>query len=230
MVVLSGVMYAQDGAEQIDNLATFGNMSGFSCIDNDFSQTVFIAVPASYSGNIYFRVFDPDCGGVLDMPAGHWETNTIFEIYGGEGCISDQDARTTDATGNYKSGTMLTHGLFAKENQVDETWVSFGPFHASQGEKISEYPGYAFFKMIVEGRTGDDINVYSLFISSNEFENTAVDHARFFDFERTLVQDGEVRVTRVDDRYLSSALLLPVELDKLTEEQDYSISVEPVEE
>jgi len=230
MILLSGVLYAQNGEERIDYLATFGNMSGLSCVDNDFSQTIFIALPANYSGNIYFRVFDPDCGGMLDMPAGHWETNTIFEIYGGEGSISDKDARSTDATGNYKSGTLLTHGLFARENQVDETWVSFGPFHAKQGEIIDEYPGYTFFKMIVEGRTGDDINIYSLFISSSDNENIAIDHASFFDYERTVLREGEIRINRVDDKYLSTALLLPVDLDKLTEELEYSISVEPVEE
>ena len=50
----------------------------------------------------------------------------------------------TAPMGNYKSGTILYKALFACESEVDGKWVSFGPFAAVKGEKLSDYPDISF--------------------------------------------------------------------------------------
>ena len=94
-----GVLISQAEWGQKKQFATFGNMvedEPDPCIQ---SQTIFFVVPEAYKSEFYFRVFDPDCGGAYDQPNGLWETNTVFEVYGGEGCISEFDARRDSAHG-----------------------------------------------------------------------------------------------------------------------------------
>ncbi|MDA3822015.1 MAG: hypothetical protein PF450_05300 [Bacteroidales bacterium] len=219
------------GQSVVSLLATYGNMSGKECIDDDFSQTIFFVVPESFSEDFYLRIFDPDCGGEYDLSNGLWETNTIFEIFGGLGCVSEFDARQIQPQGNYKSGIVLDRALFAKESIIDGTWISFGPFKTDQGERLDEYPGYTFFKTIVEGRTGDDTNLYSLFVSSTTESNVAISNVIFFEYERTYLDGQKISVNRFDTEMLSdNELALPVELATIHVDSDYNIIVEPIEE
>jgi hypothetical protein len=231
IIVLSFNLFSVQGQSDAPLLATFGNMSGIECIDDDFSQTVFFVVPESFSENFYLRILDPDCGGKYDLPNGLWETNTIFEIFGGYGCVSESDARKIQPEGNYKSGIVLDRAIFAKESVVDGTWISFGPFQSSQGEKLDEYPGYTFFKTIVEGRTGDDANLYSLFVSSDPESNAAISNVVFFEYERTYLDGQKISVNRFDAELLSdNEVPLPVELAPILIDPDFAIIAEPLDE
>ncbi len=139
------ICFSQPDAGQNQMLATFGNMSDASCGDEDFSQTIFFAIPARQGESIYIRVFDPDCDGYFDWSSGLWETNTFFEVFGGTGCISELDARKAEPGGNYKSGLVLQRELFARESRMDGKWFSFGPVNTNEGEKLGAHPGYTFF-------------------------------------------------------------------------------------
>ena len=210
--------------------ATYGNMSGKDCIDNDFSQTIFFTVPESFKEKFYLRIFDPDCGGMYDISNGHWETNTIFEVFGGEGCISEFDARQFDPHGNYKSGKRLARELFAKESEVDGKWITFGPYEITQGEKLKDYPGYVFFKTIVEGRTGNDTNLYSLSLSGAKDKNIPIKNAVFFEYEKTFLNGVRIDVTRVDEANLSTnSISLPVNLVPIPSVREIDIIVEPID-
>ncbi len=209
-------------------LATSGNMAGVDCVDDDFSQTIFFAVPIRYTSDFYLRVWDPDCGGENDLPNGLWETNTQFEIFGGPGCFSEKDARSTDPIGNYKSGNLLDREIFARESDVDNKWVAFGPFTVDKGEQLEDFPGYAFFKTIVEGRTGDDTNLYSLFVSSVDDDNIAIEDVAFFCYESACWKKNEITVLRSREAVEGdSGIFIPIELipQKLKE---IGIIAEPV--
>ncbi|MEX0985883.1 MAG: hypothetical protein WD052_00305 [Bacteroidales bacterium] len=224
-------LFAQEEAADYPLMITYGNMSEKGCGDDDFSQTIFFTVPGNFKGDFYMRVFDPDCGGAYDMSSGLWETNTVFEIYGGEGCISHQDARQSGRIGNYKSGDLLQRKLFARESEVDGSWVSFGPFNSGMGEDIKEYPGYKFFKLIVEGRTGNDGNLYALQISEDHSENSEITYARIFTYEHTYFENDSVMVSRTQpimaDKY---KVPLPVKLEKIAVELDIEVVAVPVDE
>lgn len=223
--------YPQNIQDHYKMLVTFGNMSGDTCVDDDFSQAVFCALPAAHTGNIYFRIFDPDCGGVLDQPNGLWETNTVFEIYGGSGCISDKAARGTAPVGNYKSGKLLQREIFAKEPVVDGTWVSMGPFDVSDGEELDAFPGYIFFKLLVEGHTGNDGNLYGLFLSSSPDMNREIPRSSFFDYERIVLDGNSLVISRADAGLLrTEEIMLPVKLSPLKTSPEYNIIAEPVDD
>lgn len=223
--------YSQEISRQYNMVATFGNMAGEECIDDDFSQVIFCALPVSYTGEMYIRIFDPDCGGALDRPNGLWETNTIFTIYGGQGCISEKDARGTAPSGNYTSGRLLQQEIFAKESEVDGKWFDFGPFNVKDGEQLDAFPGYVFLKIVVEGRTGDDGNVYGLFLSQSAHQNREIAHSVFFGYEQIVVTGNYLAVKRADTTLLKTEeIRLPVQLDPLQPEPDFNIIAEPIDE
>lgn len=231
LLLLYGTVLSQSGTEEEKPFVTYGNMTVNQYDGAIRSQTVFFYVPDQHTGDLYLRVFDPDCGGSFDRPDGLWETNTLFEVYGGDGSISGEDARGTMPLGSYKAGTLLHRALFAKESGVDGKWVSFGPFTPAMGESLADFPGYRFFKLIVEGRTGNDGNVYALSISSTSNSNTAIDAAGVFEYRRTYLK-GDSLVVEVPDlvRTGDPAIQLPVKLQPPLRRQELKIIAEPIEE
>lgn len=226
-----GILCSQVEMGNEKSFTTLGNMLGGWSHTDVSSQTIFFAVPAELNEYMYLRVFDPDCGGAYDKPNGFWETNTVFEVYGGKGCISELDARRSLPEGDYKSGTILYRALFARESEVDSTWVSFGPFLPHQGETLEAYPGYAFFKLIVEGRTGNDGNIYALSVSSRPDRNTEIANAEIFEYRRIHYEGDELLVTDYHpEPYDPSVVQLPVTLQPLKQDINISIIAEPIDD
>lgn len=229
--ITGGALFSQVAAGNEKSFATLGNMLGDRYKTDVCSQTIFFAVPAQVNEDIYLRVFDPDCGGAYDKPNGLWETNTVFEVYGGKGCISELDARRLLPEGDYKSGTIIHRALFARESEVDGTWVAFGPFSSDQGETLEAYPGYVFFKLIVEGRTGNDSNVYALSVSSRPDRNREVANAEIFEYRRIHYEGDELLVTDYHPEPNDPSFVrLPVTLQPLKQEINISIIAEPIDE
>jgi len=168
--------------ENIPHLMTFGNQAEISWGDDDFSQAFFFLVPKDYSGQVFIRVFDPDTGGAIDENRGNWNTQCTYEVYGGKGCHSEDDARETSPTGNYKSGTLLAMKVFGESPRYDENWYTFGPYNPEEGEYVDEFSGY-IFKVICEGTEGDDGNMYNYYLSTSGTENKPIEGANAFAYE-----------------------------------------------
>lgn len=130
-------------------------------------QVVFLRVPADYSGTIEISVYDPDVGGYIDEKSGKWDTETSFSIFGGEKAYSSiagvSEANITD----FRQGVLLAQKTFGEDKAYDRQDYSFSPIDVSKGEKIGDY---RYFKIIVEGVTGDDNNVFSLNVSPEYIE------------------------------------------------------------
>ena len=193
--------------ENIPWLVTFGAQSQTSWGDDDFCQTFFFVVPKSTTVPIYIRVFDPDCSGANDEGKGEFNTITSFAVYGGKGCISNEDARQTDPTGNYRSGNLLATRDFGADTQYDQKWYTFGPFDPNSGEDMPEYGGRVF-KVIAQGKSGDDGNLYRYFMSSKSTANEAIEGGNAFTFEYSFrLHDDPKEVSHiypyVDDRVIS---------------------------
>lgn len=168
--------------ENIPYLMTFGNEAGFHWGDDDYSQTFFFLIPKDFKRQVFIRVFDPDTGGDIDEIRGPWNTQTRFEVFGGIGCHSEVDARETSPIGNYKSGTLLGMKVFGENPRYDNEWYTFGPFNPEEGEYFKDFDGY-LFKVICEGLSGDDGNMYNYYLSTSGTENIPIEGANAFAYE-----------------------------------------------
>lgn len=195
------------GDENIPYLMTFGPKAETSWGDDDFSQTFFFLIPESFSSPIYIRVWDPDVGGTTDELNGVFDTKVAYSVFGGIGCYSDEDAQETDPIGNYKSGNLLATKIFGVDNKYDNNWYTFGPFNPTEGEHIKKFAGN-IFKVICDGLTGDDGNLYRYFLSVEANSNKEVEGGNAFAFEYSFrMHDDPGEVSHiypfVDDRTIT---------------------------
>lgn len=170
--------------ENIPFLVTFGKEGKTSYGDDDNCQIFFFTIPKEQKKPFYIRVFDPEVGGDNDEIKGTENTLIRYSLYGGNGCITEKDARSVDPTGNYKSGNLLNVKEFRNEKQYNNNWYTFGPINPTEGEYSEQYFGYVF-KLIAEGVSGDDGNLYRYFLSAAPSANIPVEGGNAFTFEYT---------------------------------------------
>ncbi|CAN5440500.1 hypothetical protein BH10BAC1_BH10BAC1_13880 [soil metagenome] len=170
--------------ENIPFLVTFGKDGDKSWGDDDFSQTFFFVIPKFQVNPIYIRVFDAEISGNYDEKKGEYNTKSRFSVYGGKEAFTNKDVRLKDPGGKWKSGNLLATKTFVNSDVYDDEWYTFGPFNPSEGELVPEYGGY-IFKVISEGLSGDDGNLYKYFLSSSPTENKAIEGGNAFTFEYT---------------------------------------------
>jgi hypothetical protein len=185
--------------ENIPYLVTFGKNGDKSWGDDDFSQTFFFVVPKYQKLPFYIRIFDPETSGSNDEKKGDYNTKTQFSVYGGKTCYTAPDAQSNEPKGNYKSGNLLYTKTFGNDPLYDQDWYTFGPFNPTEGEYVDTYSGY-IFKIIAEGVSGDDGNLYRYFLSSSPTDNKAIEGGNAFTFEYTF---------RFDDNQSNLAHLYP---------------------
>jgi hypothetical protein len=168
--------------ENIAYLVTFGAQADKSWGDDDFTQTMFFLVPKARRQPLYIRVFDPDCGGKHDEAKFGWNTQTEFSLYGGAGAHSNADARAVEPRAGLRAGTLLKTVSFGQDARYDNQWYTFGPLNPLEGELVPDFDGYVF-KVVVQGKKGDDGNLYRFFLSSSPSQNLAVEGGNAFTYE-----------------------------------------------
>jgi hypothetical protein len=197
--------------ENIPYLVTFGANANTAWGDDDFCQLFFCVIPASQTDPVYIRVYDPDTGGDLDELKGEPNTVISYSIYGGKGCWSDTAAQSIHPTGNYKSGYLLMSKSFGNDIGFNKKWYSFGPINPAEGE-YAEKLGGRIFKIIAQGKSGDDGNIYRYFLSTSASENIAVEGGNFFTYKYHFrLPDDQKQVCQiypyVDDKTISIEVL-----------------------
>jgi hypothetical protein len=176
--------------ENIPYLITFGKDGLTSWGDDDFSQTFFISMPLTQKDPIYIRVFDPNIGGELDEMKGDFNTRCKFSVYGGPEAYSHPNAQGYNPEGKYDSGVLLATKTFDADSKYDQQWFTFGPFNPGEGERVEAQQKY-IFKVIAEGISGDDGNIYKYFVSTRASENLPVEGANAFTYEYTFRMPNE---------------------------------------
>ena len=193
--------------ENIPSLVTFGAQSDRSWGDDDLVQIFFFVVPKGTQQPVHIRVFDPDCGGQGDEPKGAFDTRTRFNVYGGKGAISAPASRGIQPEGEFRSGNLLATRDFGADARYDGQWHTFGPFDPNAGELMPEYGGLVF-KVITEGLSGDDGNLYRYFLSARANANEPIEGGNAFTYEYTFrMHDDPNEVSHIypyiDDKVVS---------------------------
>jgi len=172
--------------ENITFLVTFGKEGETSWGDDDFYQVFFFAIPREYNQQFYIRIFDPDVGGEHDEIQGDFNTRTLFSVYGGQGVDPDRNEESKGlANGlNYKGGNLLASRVFSDEPRYDNKYFSFGPFNPTAGDFNTKWNSY-IFKIVCEGISGDDGNLYRYFLSCDPENNVPIEGANAFTYEYT---------------------------------------------
>lgn len=187
-VLITGKTFSQmvpAASENIPFIVTFGKDAGTSWGDDDFCQIFFFSVPASQTEPVYIRVLDPDTGGDYDEPKEDFNTITNFTVYGGGGCWSHNDAQNTNPIGNYKSGFLLAAKSFDSAGEYNNRYYSFGPLNPFEGEYVEKFDSRVF-KVIAQGVSGNDGNLYRYFLSTSADENIPVEGGNVFTYEYSL--------------------------------------------
>ena len=193
--------------ENIPYLMTFGRNAFTSWGDDDFCQIFYCIVPPSQTDPVYIRVYDQDTGGDLDELKGEFNTIVNFSIFGGNDCWSDTSAQALNKTGNYKSGYLLSSKSFGVDPEYDKKWYTFGPFNPSEGKYVEKLGG-RIFKIIAQGISGDDGNIYKYFLSTSPVKNIPVEGGNFFTYKYHFrLSDDQKHVCQiypfVDDKTIS---------------------------
>ncbi len=208
--------------EGIDFLVTTGGSAKLSMGDDDHCQVFFFSIPAEEKKPVYLRIFDPNIGGQHDEAIGEFNSTCKFSLYGGPGCHSTPEARMVNPIGNYRSGNLLAEKSFGPESKFDGIWYSFEGLNPHEGEKIEGLTGEAYaFKIICQGISGDDGNLYQYFLSSSPNENIEVPGGKAFTYEYTFrLKKGESNLYPFVDRKV-----LKIKFQNFDFDMDYKINL-----
>jgi hypothetical protein len=178
-------------------VSTFGPGALPSKGDDDHVQIVFFEVPDTAPNDLYIRIYDSDTGGAHDEVGddrSFGDTVMTYTMRGGPGpAYTFPGARSNhpDAAG-IDSGTFITQQIIGMDGALDDDWLTI-PVARTQGELVgSSY----VFKLVVQGKSGDDGNWYQVAISPDPGNSVAVNGARVFAFSWCLVPplQGDVAV------------------------------------
>ena len=192
-----GVQHAasEDETVSIPRLVTFGTRAQQSEGDHDYRQFVRISVPKA-SGDIHFRILDPDVGGEYDEALRGFNTRTRFSLYGDGASIE----RSRDVEGVIQeniNGSALGSEDYGYNEHLDGQWVTV---FSSSTEQGAEDGGNRVFYLAVEGLNGDDGNVFDLMVSRSGTENQPIDGVELTSYVPTLqvAEDEELAELRFD--------------------------------
>lgn len=172
--------------ENIPFLVTFGKDAETSWGDDHFYQIFFLTIPNEYTKPFYIRVFDPDCGGQWDELKDVASTKTLFSVFGGKGVDPDKNEESKGLVrgSKYKTGNLLASKLFGDDPNFDNKYYTFGPFNPTDGDYNERWTSY-IFKIVCQGVSGDDGNLYRYFLSSEAGNDIPIERANAFTYEYT---------------------------------------------
>ncbi len=163
IIVSQGNVYSQQfpcKKQNIPWLFTSGINAETGLGDDDHVQILYYVIPADYSGRIFLWIEDITCNSKNDLINGKADSNFRFRIFGMENLYQAYNEE------NYESGKLLSDTII-NSNTADI--LVMPPFYAWEGEQIREM-NESFFKVLINGVSGDDGNYYRLFFSTSSKE------------------------------------------------------------
>lgn len=148
-----------------------GKDSPLSRGDRNFRNVFKIEVPNSHSGKTFVRIFDADFSSNYDRSAS--PSKVTYRVYG-KGAISENVFSINDALPKVQPLVKLTLG---EDKTYDNQWRTIGELTKNDGETVSG-GGYTTFQIIVDGIEGNGNNLYQLFISAEQKNNTEIQNLK----------------------------------------------------
>jgi len=184
-VVFLWVVSSQALGAEPAYLITYGIDASTVEGDDDFFQVVFIRMPDQMRDPVYVRIFDADCGGEVDaIYHRKFDTRTGFKIFGGKGAYSVPGMRKpTPVKSDLYAGTLLANEEFGENPLLDNKWYTFARIKPEDGEKVGQF---RYFKVVIEGKEGNDGNAFLITVSSEEHSSTPPDEVEIFTFAPTI--------------------------------------------
>ncbi|MBV6511749.1 MAG: hypothetical protein FMNOHCHN_01233 [Ignavibacteriaceae bacterium] len=199
---LTGITLSQENIF----LVTYGPNAPTREGDDDFKQILFLKIPSSLKDSVYLRIFDADIGGGLDSPFDKFDTQTRFALYGGAGVYSDRTIREQSTSPvSLNNGVLIQESIYGSDPFLDNKWFNFAYFSPSRGELID---GYYYFKLVVEGISGNDGNLFDVALSLQDKRNIAPEGSDLLTFTPTLRLPGK-------GIFAEMKFLVPVYTDEL---------------
>ncbi len=138
---------AQDSREPL--LVNYGVWARPRQGDNDHAQVIYLSVPATTSGKLYVKVFDPDTGGAYDLVQGRSNTRMRYEVFGGPGAFVPPTSATEKITDQERTaGELLGEATFGSDRQTDSKWVTIAEVDPAQGDHVGDR---IIYRLLVEG-------------------------------------------------------------------------------
>lgn len=163
--------------------STFGKDANPAWGDDDNSQVYFVSIPADWTDGVHLRIFDGDIGGEHDeQMRGEFNTQCTYTVYGGRNCYSNKAAQNQDPIEGYNSGTKIFEKKVGQDATLDNAWHTLVTLIPNEGEWDEELQGYVF-KIVCDGTSGDDGNLYKYFVSSSPTENIPISGVNPFAYE-----------------------------------------------
>jgi hypothetical protein len=180
--------------ENIPFLATFGKMGETSWGDANFYSVFFFTIPKDFNRQFYIKVFDPDVGGENDEIQGVFDSKTKFSVYGGKGVDPDKnpESRGLKKGDNYKGGNLLASKVFGVDPAYDNKYYAFGPLNPTEGDYNEKWKSYVF-KVVCEGISGDDGNMYRYFLSRDAGSDLPIEGANAFTYSYTFRMWNDIK-------------------------------------
>ncbi|MCF8264122.1 MAG: PKD domain-containing protein, partial [Melioribacteraceae bacterium] len=175
LLFLAVSIFAQESVKFV----TYGPSAATKEGDNDHYQIIFFKVPTELADSFFVRIYDADVGDRNDTRFGDFDSRTRFSLYGGAGTYSKIFGDTSLITEMKTSGKLIKTEEFGNDPFKDNKWYNFQTLKAPDGESID---GFSYFKLIVEGISGDDANIFDLTISTDEKKNILPNNSEIFSF------------------------------------------------
>ena len=153
--------------QNIVNFVTYGANSNPKEGDNDFIQVFFIEIDNPSIDSISVEIFDADCFGNHDQQFGKkFNSEFKYSLYGGSKCYSAESIKTDSPTSTdlYK-GSLIKSLYVSNQEEYNNKWKKFANVAKTDGELID---GKYYLKIIVEGISGNDANVYNIRATSKD--------------------------------------------------------------
>ncbi len=180
LFLLSVFLITDFHAQQAVDFVTYGLNGNPKEGDNDSKQIFFIQVDKDYNDSLVVELFDADCQGNIDKAfRKKFNSQFRFSIYGG---IKDSSKKfIVDSYPVYKcfrNGKLIKEIFVSDDSSYDNHWVKFVQLDKNSGEFSN---GAYYFKLLVEGISGDDANIFNIRVLSND-ENKI----KIFNYEPTI--------------------------------------------
>jgi PKD repeat protein len=128
------------------------------------SLYIFISVPAEYTGPLYIRIFDADCGGKWDEKYGQWDVQTVYQLFGGTQSELSFENRNTH-------GNLLDSKEIGESLNYDNRWQTI--FSINTG-KLPVSDKKKWLKLRIKSISGNDANLFLFQVSRSSKENNPI--------------------------------------------------------